>query len=134
MNVPLNTQMMSNSPLNSQLLEPENIIIPEAKWFVVDESQTSKVLDYTYKNHNEFKNKSKELKEENRQKFTLDKMAEKLDKIMEKYTSHISPEFDSTEVKLNLPKLKKVNKGEIPEGPPKIKLPKLKKVTREATV
>ena len=41
---------------------------------------------------------------ENREKFTLDKMTEKLDKIMEKYMKD-SPQ----QVNLKLPKLKKVN-------------------------
>ena len=60
----------------------------------------------------------------NRDKFTLDKMTEKLDKI-------ITPIVDKvpTQVGLNLPKLKKVGDS----NPPKIKLPKLKK-TSEATV
>ena len=60
----------------------------------------------------------------NRNKFTLEKMTEKLDEI-------ITPHVDkvSQQVGLNLPKLKKVSSSE----PPKIKLPKLKK-TNEATV
>ena len=61
----------------------------------------------------------------NRDKFTLDKMTEKLDKM-------ITPYFDKvpTQVGLELPKLKKIGGTE----PPKIKLPKLKKVSSEATV
>ena len=59
------------------------------------------------------------LMHENREKFTLDKMADKLDEMMKKYSSNIP-----SQVKLNLPKLKKVNKSDTP----KIKLPKLKKV------
>ncbi len=61
----------------------------------------------------------------NRDKFTLNKMTEKLDKI-------ITPFMDKVpqQVGLNLPKLKKVGKTE----PPKIKLPKLKKLSKEATV
>ena len=56
----------------------------------------------------------------NREKFTLDKMTEKLDKI-------ITPFVDKTpkQVGIKLPKLKKT--GNI--NKPKIKLPKLKKVT-----
>ena len=61
----------------------------------------------------------------NRDKFTLNKMTEKLDKIITPYIDKIP-----SEVKLNLPKLKKVDKSE----PTKIKLPKLKKVTSEVTV
>ena len=57
---------------------------------------------------------------DNRKKYTLDKMAELLNTIVEKYTKQLS-----TAVQLNLPKLKRVEKKESQ----KIKLPKLKKVT-----
>ena len=60
-------------------------------------------------------------------KFTLDKMTQKLDDIVTPYIDKVP-----TQVGLKLPKLKKVesNKSEIP----KLKLPKLKKLTTEATV
>ena len=58
----------------------------------------------------------------NKKIYTLDKMAELLDKIIDKYTSHLS-----TPVSLNLPKLKKTDSSK--STPPQIKLPKLKKVT-----
>ena len=58
----------------------------------------------------------------NRGKFTLKKMTEKLDEIMEKHLKDVPQQ-----VGLQLPKLKKVGKSE----PPKIKLPKLKKVGKE---
>ena len=61
----------------------------------------------------------------NRDKFTLDKMTEKLDEIVTPYMDKVPQQ-----VGLNLPKLKKVGSSE----PPKMKLPKLKKVTSEATV
>ena len=57
----------------------------------------------------------------NRDKFSLNRMSEKLAEIMEKVNIPDSPQ----QVGLQLPKLKKVNNSE----PPKIKLPKLKKVT-----
>ena len=55
----------------------------------------------------------------NKAKFSLDKMTRDFGQILDKYV----PEFPK-EVKLELPKLKKVNESETP----KIKLPKLKKV------
>jgi len=61
----------------------------------------------------------------NRDKFTLDKMTEKLDEIVTPYVDKVP-----TQVGLQLPKLKKVGDTK----PQKIKLPKLKKVTSEATV
>ena len=59
--------------------------------------------------------------DENREKFTLNKMTEKLDEIMEKYMKD-APQ----QVGLNLPKLKKVSKKE-----KKLELPKLKRMTQE---
>ncbi len=101
----------------------EDIVIPESKWFNVGEGVVYKALNYAFENQHEIKSKGESLMYENRDKFTLNKMIEKLDKIMEKYTKD-SP----SQVQLKLPKLKKVNKTESP----KIKLPKLKKVTGDA--
>ena len=84
-------------------------------------------IRYCFKNYDEVKNKAINLMKVNRDKFTLNKMTEKLDKI-------ITPLIDKvpTQVGLQLPKLKKV--GQSNSEPPKIKLPKLKKVTDKATV
>ena len=62
---------------------------------------------------------NKKLTINNKVKFSLDTMTKQFGKILDKYV----PEF-AEEVKLELPKLNKVNKVEAP----KIKLPKLKKV------
>jgi len=97
----------------------ENIIIPESKWFVVDEHHAYLTLKFVFENRNEIKEKAKRLMRENRKKYTLNKMAELLNKIVDKYTEHLS-----SSVQLNLPKLKKVGKKELP----KIKLSKLKKI------
>ena len=56
--------------------------------------------------------------EENRSKFTMQKMSEKLDFILSNVLKDIPQQ-----VSLNLPKLKKKT------TPPKIKLPKLKKAS-----
>ncbi len=103
----------------------ENIIIPESQWFNVNEQQAYKAMNYCFQNYDKVKEKALNLMKTNRDKFTLDKMTEKLDEI-------ITPYFDKvpTQVGLQLPKLKKVGK----DDSPKIKLPKLKKVTSEATV
>jgi len=101
----------------------EDIIIPESKWFVVDENSTRGALKYAIDNRYDIKNKAKSLMYENTDKFTLTKMTEQLGEIVEKYTSSLP-----SQVQLKLPKLKKVGSSE----PPKIKLPKLKKVTESA--
>ena len=105
----------------------KDIIIPESQWFNVNETQAYKAMNYCFKNYDEVKNKAINLMKVNRDKFTLDKMTAKLDKI-------ITPLIDKvpTQVGLQLPKLKKV--GQSNSEPPKIKLPKLKKVTDKATV
>ena len=102
----------------------ENIVIPESQWFNVNEGQAYKCLNYCFNNQQIVKSKGKQLMDINRQKFTLNKMTEKLDNIMKKYLKD-APQ----QVSLNLPKLKKVgvNKTE----PPQMKLPKLKKMTSE---
>ena len=104
----------------------KNIIIAESQWFNVNEQQTYKALNYCFENIDEVTKRAKNLMKTNRDKFTLNKMVEKLDEIMEKIHVPDSP----NQVGLKLPKLNKVNKSE----PPKIKLPKLKKVTSEVSV
>ena len=81
----------------------ENIIIKESKWFNIDENQAYKMLNYTFKNIDEFKNKANKLMNINRKKFTLNKMSEKLEDIIENYTKELP-----NQVPIKLPKLKKV--------------------------
>jgi len=97
----------------------EDIIIPESQWFNVNENIAYQALNYAFENQSEVKRKGQSQMYENRKKFTLNKMADKLGDILEKYTSTMP-----SQVNLNLPKLKKIGNNELP----KIKLPKLKKV------
>ena len=103
----------------------KDIIIPESQWFNVNETQAYKAMNHCFQNYDEVKEKALNLMKTNRDKFTLNKMTEKLDKIIKPYVDKVPQE-----VGLQLPKLKKVGSS----NPPKIKLPKLKKVTNEATV
>ena len=80
-------------------------------------------MNYCFTNYDEVKEKALNLMKINRDKFTLDKMTEKLDKIITQFIQNIP-----SQVQLQLPKLKKVDNNQ-----PKIKLPKLKKVN-EVTV
>ena len=100
----------------------EHIIIPESKWFDVNKEQAYKSLNFCFKEQQIIKSKGKQLMDINREKFTFNKMVEKLDDIMEKYLKD-APQ----QVGLKLPKLKKVGNSE----PPKIKLPTLKKVGKD---
>ena len=101
----------------------KDIIVENSQWFTVDESSAYKAFNHTFKNHFDVKRNAISLMNINKEKFTLDKMTEKLDKI-------ITPHIDKvpSQVKLNLPKLKKVGGSEAP----KIKLPKLKKMTEDS--
>jgi glycosyltransferase involved in cell wall biosynthesis len=124
------------SPTNSLLLGGElkqipksmvwrDIIISESQWFNVNETQAYKSMNYCFEKYDEVKEKAKKLMKINRNKFTLNNMADKLDEI-------VTPIIDKipSQVGIKLPKLKKVGNSE----PPKVKLPKLKKVTSEAKV
>tara|TARA_R110001583_G_scaffold19175_5_gene75332 strand:+ start:1177 stop:2535 length:1359 start_codon:yes stop_codon:yes gene_type:complete len=99
----------------------KDIIIPESQWFTIDENQAYRAIKYMYQNYDEVLQNTEKLMVENRNKFTLNKMTEKLDGILEQYTKHIS-----TQVQMKLPKLKKKT-----ENKSKLKLPKLKKITEE---
>jgi len=101
----------------------KDIILENSQWFTVDESSAYKAFNYVFKNHFDVKKNAKSLMNINREKFTLNKMVEKLDEIVSLYIDKIP-----SQVQLKLPKLKKVGNSE----PSKIKLPKLKKVTEDA--
>ena len=103
----------------------KDIIISESQWFNVNEQQAYKAMNYCFEKYDEVKEKALNLMEINRNKFTLNKMTEKLDEIITPYVDKVPQQ-----VGLQLPKLKKVDSSE----PPKIKLPKLKKVTSEVKV
>ena len=98
---------------------PGDFYTEGSKWFTVNYQEASAVMKELYKNYRKYKLGAKKLATYNRVKFSLDEMTKQFGKILDKYV----PEFPK-EVKLKLPKLKKVGSTEAP----KIKLPKLKKV------
>ena len=98
---------------------PGDFYTEGSKWFTVNYQEASAVMKELYKNYRKYKLGAKKLATYNRVKFSLDEMTKQFGKILDKYI----PEFPK-EVKLKLPKLKKVGSTEAP----KIKLPKLKKV------
>ena len=108
----------------------KDIILPQSKWFKVNDNQAYKCFNYCFDKVEEIKTKGRQLMDKNHEKFTLNKMTEKLDEMMEKHTKNVSFQQPS-QVQLKLPKLNKTNNK---SEPPKIKLPKLKKVTSEVTV
>ena len=98
---------------------PDDYMVDGTQWFTVNYQQASAVMKDVYKSYKKYTLNAKKLGIINKSKFSLDAMTRDLGKILDKYV----PEFPK-EVKLELPKLKKVGSTELP----KIKLPKLKKV------
>jgi len=86
----------------------QDMLIPESGWFTVDYKVASETLEDVYKNYKKYVDKAKRQAYRSRTEFNLDKMAEKLNNILE--------EKVPKQVALKLPQLKK------------IELPKLKKV------
>ena len=98
---------------------PDDYMVDGTQWFTVNYQQASAVMKDVYKSYKKYTLNAKKLGMVNKSKFSLDAMTRELGKILDKYV----PEFPK-EIKLELPKLKKVNSNVAP----KIKLPKLKKV------
>ena len=99
---------------------PDDFLIEGSSWFGVNYQEASHVMKSVYTSYRKYTLNAKKLGIGNKSKFSLDAMTRELGKILDKYV----PEFPE-EVKLNLPKLKKVGST---DKQPKIKLPKLKKV------
>ena len=98
---------------------PDDFLIEGAQWFTVNYRDASSAMKSVYTTYKKHTLNAKKLGIVNRSKFSLEAMTRKFGKILDKYV----PEF-AQEVKLQLPKLKKVDSTKIP----KITLPKLKKV------
>ena len=98
----------------------KDMYVEGSQWFTINYNEASAVLKEIHKNYKKYTLRADKLSKVNRSKFSLKKMTTELGNILDKYV----PEFPK-EVKLQLPKLKKVENTE----PAKIKLPKLKKVT-----
>ena len=98
---------------------PDDMLIEGTQWFTVNYQEASAKIKDVYMNYKNYTLSAKKLGIVNKSKFSLDSMTREFGKILDKYV----PDFPS-EVKLELPKLKKVDASDAP----KIKLPKLKKV------
>jgi glycosyltransferase involved in cell wall biosynthesis len=102
---------------------PKNMHVKGSQWFTVNYNYASKILKGVFNNYSKYVVRSKRLAIKNQTKFSLDVMTKKFEEILDKYL----PKFEEQpqQVKLNLPKLKRVGGS---EKVPKIELPKLKKV------
>jgi len=81
----------------------DDILIKESGWFVIDDHQAFLAFKFATENFNQLKEKAKVLGRRNRSKFTLAKMGELLNQVVDDRTQHIAQP-----VSLNLPKLKKI--------------------------
>ena len=99
---------------------PKGMWIEGTKWFTVNYNYASKTMKDVFENYNKYIVKGKKLSIMNQSKFSLDKMTEKFEGILDKHLPKFVEQPKSVDLKL--PKLKKVGK------PKKIELPKLKKV------
>ncbi len=97
----------------------KGIYVKDSYWFTVNYQMASKILKNVFQNYSRFALNAAKQGTVNKSRFSLNKMTEIFEKILDDNV----PEFPK-EVKLKLPKLKKVKNTE----PPKITLPTLKKV------
>ena len=96
---------------------PKDLLFEESQWFTVNYQIGSQIMKDVFKNYKKYLKKAHQLKIYT-QAFTFEKMKKRLDEL-------ITPLLESvpTEVKLKIPKLKKVQKVEKST----LKLPSLKK-------
>tara|TARA_B100000287_G_scaffold8357_1_gene8276 strand:+ start:301 stop:1668 length:1368 start_codon:yes stop_codon:yes gene_type:complete len=94
----------------------ENIIIPQSKWFEVGKDEVYNAFRFAVKNKYDIKQNAKKLMKINRNKFSHDRMTDKLGEMLDKHLTDLPQQ-----VSVKLPELKKT----------KIKLPSLTKVKTE---
>ena len=80
----------------------DDFIIKGSKWFTANYDEFSEVLKLVHKDYDTFLSKSETLREENLEKFTLNKMKEHFEKIIKPST--VVPQ----QKEINLPKLNKI--------------------------
>jgi len=86
----------------------DQFLLKEAQWFNVNISKALPVIKDVYKNYDKYKIASFQLGKQNKQNFSLEKMTELFDGILNQYGIYtkIQPKFQQ----LQLPKLKMLNK------------------------
>ena len=98
---------------------PDQFFVDGSEWFTVNYQKAQQTFRKVYRSYKKYTANAKKLSIQNSKNFSLDAMTKKLGEILDKNI----PDFPK-EVKLQLPKLKKLGGSE----PKKVKLPKLKKV------
>lgn len=93
--------MIGGSLNNVHKSSSNDYLLEESKWFTANYSEASEALKLVYNDYNIFLDKAQELREINKDKFTLEKMGERLISIID---SNIKP----IKKEIILPKLKKL--------------------------
>lgn len=78
-------------------------IVKDSKWFTANYNEVSAIMQLIIERYEEFHQRSQDLKLINKEKFSMDKMQEELQKILTPFT------FKPEKVELKLPKLTKVD-------------------------
>jgi len=101
---------------------PKEMLVEGAEWFTVNYQYASQILMDVFKKNRDYTMKAKRQAMHNRVNFSLDKMTNRFERMLDSYL----PKFEEQpmSVDLKLPKLKKVPSAK----PTEMKLPKLKKV------
>jgi hypothetical protein len=81
----------------------DDFIIKGAKWFTANYNEVAEVLKLVKKDYDTFLVKSEILREENKEKFSLDKMVEKFKSLIP-----LEVKEEPVQKQLNLPKLNKI--------------------------
>jgi hypothetical protein len=86
----------------------DQFLLKEAKWFNINVSKALPIIKDVYKNYDKYKSESAKLGKHNLATFSLSKMTEGFDGILNQYGIYtkIQPKFQQ----LQLPKLKSLNK------------------------
>ena len=93
-------------------------LLKESQWFSIDTDIASRAMKDVFKHYKKYFEKSRKQTQYLKNNWSFDKMVEKINQFMPK--TEVAPQMQT----LNLPKLKKTTKTELP----KLKLPKLKKI------
>lgn len=86
----------------------KNMILPESKWFQVDDNQVNKGFKTIFKDYKKYNVLGKKQGHKNREQFNYTKMVELLESILNRSLPEFPKQVELTLPKLNLPKLKKL--------------------------
>jgi glycosyltransferase involved in cell wall biosynthesis len=84
----------------------DTFIIKGSKWFTANYNEVAEIFNMVYKDYDSFLVKSQKLKDENKNKFSLEKMKDKFQDILSPFVVDLQPKPQMTQ--LILPKLNKV--------------------------